>query len=110
VQIAFLGALGATLIDLVLVKGVRSPLMDSILHAAFGDRLYLFAKRLSRGKLRVISALLGCLLIAIPIPTDEIGVTFLGMSHLGAWRVAPLIFAADFVGIFLLASAMQAFT
>ncbi len=109
-QIAFLGALGATLVDIVLVKGVRSPLMDSILRAAFGDKLYLFARRLSKGKLRIVSALLGCFLIAIPVPTDEVGVTFLGMSHLGAWRVAPLIFVADFAGIFFLTSAFQTFS
>ncbi len=109
-HIAALGALGATLIDLVLVKGIRSPLMDAIIHAAFGDKLYVFARRLSRGKLRVVSVLFGCLLIAIPLPTDEVGVTFIGMSHMSAWRLAPLVFLADFVGIYALVSAVQAFS
>lgn len=107
-QVAVLGALGAMIVDLVLVKGIRSPLMDSILHAAFGDKLYAFARRLSRGRLKALSVMIGCVLVAIPLPTDEIGITFLGVSHLSAWKTAPLIFAADFVGIYLLVSAVQA--
>jgi hypothetical protein len=110
VQIAALGALGATIIDLVLVKGIRSPLMDAILHAAFGNKLYAFARRLSRGRLRILSVLLGSALIAIPLPTDEVGVTFLGMSHMRAWKLAPFVFAADFVGIYLLVSAVKVFS
>ncbi len=107
-QIAFMGAFGAAFVDLLLAKGIRSPLMDAILHAAFGDKLFVFAKKLSRGRWRVVSSVLGCILIAIPLPTDEVGVTFLGMSHMPSWRVAPLVYLADFIGIFLLVSAVTA--
>lgn len=109
-QIAFLGAFGAAFVDLLLAKGIRSPLMDAILHAAFGDQIFSFAKKLSRGRWSTASAVLGCILVAIPLPTDEIGVTFLGLSHTSSWRVAPFIYIADFIGIFLFVSGVRAFT
>ena len=108
-QIALWGGLGSGLADLVLAEGVRSPLMNAVLSAVFGQkRLEALARRSPRGIWRYISALFGAFLIAIPLPTDEEGVLLMGASRLRAWQLFILTFAADFVGIYLLVSAAQA--
>lgn len=108
-QIALWGGLGSGAMDLLLAEGVRSPLMNSILTAVFGERnMNILSKRSPRGFMRYLYALFGAFLIAIPLPTDEEGVAFMGASNLRTWQLWVLTFAADFIGIYLLVSAVNA--
>ena len=97
-QIAMTGALGATVVDLALTRGIRSPLSVLLVQAVVGHDIHMF--RRMRGPLRWGAGLFGALLIAIPLPTDELGVVFLGASHLQPLRLMALIFLADLIGIY----------
>lgn len=109
-EIALWGGLGAGFADLVLAESMRSPLMNVLLDAVFGERnVEAIERRVSKGRWKWVSALFGAFLIAIPLPTDEEGVAFMGASRLRAWQLFVLTFAADFIGIYLLVSAASAF-
>ena len=109
-QIALTGGLGATIVDILLVDSLRSPLAMFLVRAVAGRDVQSFGRRIARGKLRWMTALLGAFLIAIPLPTDELGVVLFGISHLRPLQLVPLIFAADFVGIYAIALAAQYFS
>lgn len=107
-HIALGGAIGATIVDLMLVKGVRSPLALVIVRAAVGHDVDAFQSRMrKRAASRWYAGLFGALLIAIPLPTDELGVVLLGASGLRTLQMVPIIFAADFVGIYAIVSATR---
>ena len=109
-QIALSGAVGATIVDLLLVKGIRSPLALFFVRAVAGHDVELFKSRLRRKPVtRWYAGLMGAVLIAIPLPTDELGVVFLGASGLRTLQMIPIILAADFVGIYAIISAARAF-
>lgn len=100
-QVALGGAIGATIADLLLVKSIRSPLALLLVRAVVGhDTSILKSKVRKKPAFRWYAGLLGALLIAIPLPTDELGVIFLGASGLNAKQMTPIIFLADFVGIY----------
>ena len=107
-QIAVFGALGATIMDLVLMREIRSPLSQLLVRAAVGHEVHAFRK--VTGFMRWALAIFGGLLIAIPLPTDELGVIFLGASHLRALKLVPVIFVADLVGIYGFLEILRAFT
>src|SRR3989344_3328568 len=109
-QIAFSGAIGAAIVDLILVKGIRSPLALLLVHAVVGHDTELFKSKIRRRPVaRWYAGLFGAVLIAIPLPTDELGVVFLGASGLSTLQMVPIIFVADFIGIYAIVSAAQAF-
>lgn len=105
-QMAVAGAIGATIADLLLVREVRSPLALVLVRAVFGTNVHVF--RGKRGPMRWIAALFGAALIAAPTPTDELGVVLLGASHLNSYQLVPIVFIADFVGIYVLLTTAQA--
>lgn len=105
-QIALAGATGATIIDLLLVRWLRSPVALLIIQAVVGHDTTAFQRRMGRTPLlRWLAAACGGFLVAIPLPTDELGVIFFGASGLRAYQIAPLIFVADFVGIYAMVMA-----
>ncbi|HEY4522304.1 MAG TPA: hypothetical protein VJH91_01555 [Candidatus Paceibacterota bacterium] len=107
-QIAVFGALGATIMDLILMREIRSPLSQLLVRAAIGHEVHAFRK--ATGFMRWVLAIFGGLLIAIPLPTDELGIIFLGASHLRALQLVPVIFVADLVGIYGFLEVLRAFT
>ena len=110
-QIALSGALGATIVDLLLVRGVRSPLALLLVRAVVGHDTELFKSKIKRKPmLRWCAALFGGFLMAAPLPTDELGVVFFGASGLSAVQMIPIIFISDFTGIYAVLSAARAFS
>lgn len=105
-QIAAAGALGATLVDLLLLRWVRSPLAALLVHAVVGHDIKAFHRR--RSLPRWAWAMFGAVLISIPLPTDELGVVFMGASHLRTLHMVPIIYVADFIGIYAFISISQA--
>ena len=107
-QIALSGALGATIMDLLLVKGIRSPIATLIVQAVVGHDTEAFKSRIKRNPvLRWCAGIFGGFLMAIPLPTDELGVVFFGASGLRTFQMVPVIFAADFLGVYAVVSAAR---
>ena len=108
-QIALGGAVGAAIVDIMLVKGIRSPLALLLVRAVIGHETETFKSRVRRKPAsRWYAGLFGAFLIAIPLPTDELGVVFLGASGLNTLQMVPIILAADFTGIYAIVSAARA--
>jgi hypothetical protein len=109
-QMALAGALGATIVDLALVKGVRSPLALLVVRAVIGRDSNALKRRVKRWPvLRWVTAITGGILVAVPLPTDELGVVFFSASGLRMIQMIPLIFVADFVGVYSIVSASRLF-
>ena len=102
-QIALVGALGAALADLFIVRWTRSPISLFLVRAIVGHDPEAFKKRVQRWpSYRWLTALVGGLLVGIPLPTDEVGLVFFGASGLRMYQIMPLIFVADFAGVYAL--------
>jgi hypothetical protein len=104
-QIALLGTIGATAMDLLIVRWLRSPVAMLVVHATIGKDANALKSRLGRSALlRSCACVFGALLMAAPTPTDELGAVFFSASGLRPLHMIPLIFAADFFGIYALVS------
>jgi hypothetical protein len=110
-QIALWGALGASVIDYLLARSTRSPLVSEIMDGTFGKgNIKSFGKRATEGPFKWFVAILGAVLIAIPVPTDEEGIALLGVAHFSGWQLMLLMFAANFCGIYFIVAIASRFT
>ena len=97
--IAFIGAIGKTIGDLIIFNYFRKDLPDEI--EGFIDETAKF-KVLRHKKFHwIIPALAGLVLIS-PLP-DEIAVSFLGISKFEVKKFIILAFLLDFIGILAIA-------
>lgn len=101
--IALVGGLGATLADISIFRLLKGNLKKEI------DRVrkipavrHVLSTPLLR--LRAIRDIIGFLIIMSPFP-DELGVAFLTMTKMGEPTFRIVSFAANVVGVYLLASA-----
>ena len=106
--VAFFGALGAVVGDLVIFRFVRDKLSDHLLelvsHRRASKRIMaLFNMRIFRW----LTFLLGGLIIASPLP-DELGISFLGVVKTKVSLFIPISFIFNFIGIVLLCLATRA--
>lgn len=103
-----LGAAGAVLGDLLIFRFVENRFAAHL--AAYvkqwGGTSRLQALLLRRST-RWISWVLGCLVIASPLP-DELGVALLGASHMRMRAFLPLVFFANALGILVVCLAARA--
>jgi hypothetical protein len=104
IQLALIGAFGGLLADLLIFRFIK----DVILHE-LGKKAEAFIARetRSRGR-RIIMQIIGAIIIASPFP-DEIGLTFMGLSHITFWRLVILTYILDAIGIYILISAVTSF-
>jgi hypothetical protein len=108
--IALYAALGAMLVDLTIIKGLRSPLALFLVSSVLGrDSAFLKNRVMRSFSARIGALVVGCVLVAVPLPTDEVGLMFIGASGFPGIVIAPLIFLADYVGILSLLLAGQYF-
>ncbi len=108
--IALYASLGATFVDLTLIRGLRSPLALFLVSSVLGrDSTFLKNRVMRSGAARFGALMIGCILIAIPLPTDEVGLMFIGASGFRTIVLAPVIFLADYAGILSLLLAGQYF-
>lgn len=102
--LALIGAFGGLLADLLIFRFIK----DVILHE-LGRKAELFIARETRSKgRRMILQIVGAMIIASPFP-DEVGLTFMGLSHISFWRLVILTYALDALGIYLLITAVSYF-
>lgn len=102
VLVALLGALGATIGDLVLFRFVKNDITEDIKDLI---QLTHYRARLShiyhRKIFRYLTPLVGALIIASPLP-DELGIMMLGLSRVRTSWFIPTSFFFNFVGIVII--------
>ena len=99
--VAFVGALGALLGDLMLFRFVKNSLREDILVILKKLSKDRFKFLLKLSYLRWLVVLLGGLIIASPLP-DELGLMLMGFSKLDSKLFAILSFFFNFLGIALI--------
>jgi hypothetical protein len=107
INMAFWGALGAVMGDLVIFFFIRDSLaqdVSEVLKVAGHKRIFhIFKHRIFRW----LTPLLGALIIASPFP-DELGIAMMGFSRLKTGALIPISFVMNFIGILLIGLAATA--
>lgn len=98
-HVALVGSVGALFADLLLFRFVRDELSRDFVYVA---KRWLPKERPSFA-MRAACVLLGTFVIASPLP-DEIGVLLIGIVRLPTPYFVPLALAANFLGIYVVAS------
>ena len=100
--LAFWGACGAVLGDMILFLFIRDKFADDLeaaLHHYHDKKLTRF---FHRKFFHWLSPLIGALVIASPLP-DEVGITMMGISKIRIWALVLISFSMNFLGILLVA-------
>ena len=98
---AWWGAWGAVLGDLILFLFIRDTLSEDInylLQMTKHRKLFAIFKR---GIFRWFTPFIGALIIASPLP-DELGIAIMGFSKIRTSVLIPVSFAMNFLGIFMI--------
>lgn len=106
--VAFWGALGSLVGDLVIFLFVRDRFADDVrevLHTFKHERK--IKKFFRRGFFRWLSPLLGALIIASPLP-DELAIALMGISRVHLKIFIPVAFVMSFFGILFLSVVARA--
>ena len=100
---AFLGAMGAVIVDVVIFKFVRDKFFEHLLRQIDQKKGRLKRlKALFRLKFfRRFSFLIGGIIIASPLP-DELGISILGLSKIKVKQFILFSFISNFIGILLI--------
>lgn len=106
--LAFLGAAGAVIGDLIIFTFVRDSVAEDIAYilerrGGFRHMFHIGETRLSRWLLPA----LGALIIASPFP-DELGIALMGFSKMSKGRFILISFAMNFLGIFSIMALARA--
>lgn len=97
-EVAFFGALGAVVGDLLLFHFVKDRISaDIALYIEKGMRRYNLDKIHSRYG-RWILPILGAAVIASPLP-DELGIILIGASKMKSKHLIPVSFVMNFIGV-----------
>lgn len=110
ILVALFGAIGATIVDLLLASFVRKDVVADIEELEKMSRLslrYHVVKAFHFGFLKWIAFGLGVFIIASPFP-DEFGLLLIGFSKIKTPILPFLFFIANFLGIWALVSIAAA--
>jgi len=102
VTVAFWGALGSLVGDLVIYLFVRDRFSDDlieVLHTFKNERK--IKNFFKKGFFRWLSPVLGALIIASPLP-DELAIALMGISKVRMSLFIPIVFVMSFFGILIL--------
>lgn len=105
-QLASVGALGATLGDFIIIKLFRDSVFEDFTTLSRDLKLKRFFSFFRNSHLNHLAPLLGLLVIASPFP-DEIGVMLLSASKLKYSQLLILSFLMNALGIFIFASSFN---
>lgn len=102
IYVAFFGAIGALLGDLIIFRFIRDNLSEHLMeimkHQIEGTKLT-FKHHLKF--FRWVTFFAGAIIIASPLP-DELGIGLLGMSKMSMKLFIPIAFIGNFIGIVLI--------
>lgn len=101
VMVAFWGALGAVLGDLLLFLFVRDVFGRDLKRFLRAKVHFDVTSFFHHGFMKWLAPLTGAIIIASPLP-DELGLAILGLSGMSLWIFLPLTFFFNFLGIWAL--------
>lgn len=96
--VAFWGALGSVLGDMVIFLFVRDRFSEDLIEVLRISKAKKVLHFFHKGFFRWLSPLLGAIIIASPLP-DELGIALLGIAHLRVFTLAIISFVMSFIGI-----------
>jgi hypothetical protein len=108
ITVAFWGATGAMLGDLLIFLFIRDAFIEDLRGTIGIRRSRKILSFFHLGLFRWIAPLLGALIIASPLP-DEMGLALLGASNVSTLFLIPIAFVMNFLGIILIAIAAGTF-
>lgn len=101
-NVAFFGALGAVVGDVLIFKFLRDRIDKDIVFILKSNSLMKRVKAVFHLKLfRWVSFFIGGLILAAPLP-DELGLAFMGLSKTKTWVFVIISFAFKFTSILLI--------
>lgn len=100
--VAFYGAIGAMIGDLVLFLFIRDVFADDLLQAVKLSPLKKILSLSRFGIVRFLMPFIGALIIASPLP-DEFGVALLGFARIRIAYLLPISFCMNYLGVLLIA-------
>jgi len=107
-HMAFFGAWGAVLGDLILFLFIKDNLADDVEYVLKAPGYRKFHSIFKIRMFRWLTPLVGALVIASPLP-DELGLAMMGLSRMRTIILIPVSFIMNFIGILLIGFAVQAF-
>lgn len=106
--VAFWGAIGSVIGDVVIFLFVRDRFSEDIIEILKITKAKKIMHFFHKGFFRWLSPLLGAIIIASPLP-DELGIALLGISHVRVVTLACISFVMSFIGILVVAMVSGAF-
>lgn len=106
-EVALFGSLGALAGDLIIFMFIRDHLSDDLTYLIRLARPKRFLHLVKFPFIRFITPLVGAAIIASPLP-DELGLAMMGFSKTRTSILIPICFGMNFVGIILIAAAINA--
>ena len=106
--VAFFGAIGCLLSDLLINSALLNRAQndaDDVLRHSPLKKIYRAIKK--RSSISWLAALIGAIIVASPFP-DEVGLFLMSASKIRRSIFIPLLFALDFLGIYLVGLAARA--
>jgi hypothetical protein len=104
--LALWGALGALAGDLTIFFFVRDRFTADIMDLIRGSKSKRFKHFFKTGAFRLLSPVIGALIIASPLP-DELGMAMMGMSKTRLALIIPISFVMNFVAIWVIVSVVK---
>ncbi len=101
--VALCGAAGAMVGDLIIFLFIRDRVADDINYILKKIKFKKLLTLFHLGFLRVLSPVIGALIIASPLP-DELGIAMMGMSKMKTYILIPVAFVMNFFGILAIAA------
>ncbi len=105
--LAFWGAIGAVLGDMILFLFIRDRFADDLEAALRHYHDKKLTRFFHRRFFHWLTPIIGALVIASPLP-DEIGITMMGISKIRTWVLVAISFTMNFLGILLVALVAHA--
>jgi hypothetical protein len=97
-EVAFCGAIGSMIGDVIIFLFIRNVVTEDATRVIKKSKYKETLSFMHLGLVRLLSLLLGALIIASPLP-DELGLGIMGLTKMKAWYVLPIAFAMNFLGI-----------
>ncbi len=102
--LAALGACGAVIADRGLLSFIKGKIVPDIAQVLSHTRFRRFVHITRRRWFRIMSPVVGALIIASPLP-DELGITLMGLSKIRIASLIPILYVMNFLGILIIAAA-----